>query len=144
MMIINIIIMTNSALCATSCALLLLHVLALCVLYRSASTPAALEAVYVLGPLTSIWNHASHHSSVAKWSDRIMMCVGASVDVYYYYYKVVATVGVLAVADAGLALLVLAVAAYIIGAKVYEQRAAHMLAHALIFAAHVCLLAAYT
>jgi hypothetical protein len=140
--------MSNGPLFITSCVLCIAHVLALCLLVR-ASTPWLLELVYVVGPLTSMWNHGL--TSVAlQWTDRCAMAAGACIDLYY--------IGQLSRSGdrvCAALLLASAVLAYA-GAKAARAAAredertttttndtlVHALAHALVLAAHVRLLMA--
>ena len=108
--------MTNHILCVTSCVMLLSHTQSL-----HASTPTPLVISYVLGPLTSIWNHGTT-STWAKWTDRITMTAGFLLDLHYCHSSTI------------LLLLFTSILAYLY-AK-HTHIAWHVLAHACVCLAH--------
>jgi len=73
-------IMTNTVLHATSWLMFAAHVLALALL---AAPSNLLRLVYLLGPVTSIWNHAATGRG-PKWLDRAAMAAGLALDVRYF------------------------------------------------------------
>jgi hypothetical protein len=152
--------MANATLFATACALLLAHVALLGTLCRSNET--ALQAVYVLGPLAGVWNHGTT-SAAARWTDRIAMVVGLGVDLYYVAAARLPREGDRAGVACLLALAVLAYAASRASSSSSSSASAvtavvgdgdgdgdgtrkdittHLLAHALVLAAHAWLLLA--
>jgi hypothetical protein len=69
----------NPTLFTTSCIMLAGHlILVLCFSH----SPLPLLIMYVLGPLTSVWNHGTT-SEIAKWSDRCVMTIGLGVDLWF-------------------------------------------------------------
>ncbi len=129
----SIIIMTSAPLFATSCAMLVAHCL-LVGFQWSQLVPktAAAVVLYILGSLTSMWNHGTH-CALALWSDRIVMTVGLGVDAWLCCLLPHTTQ-----AFAVGALTALAVMSYLC-AKCWKTHMAHTLAHALITSAHVLL-----
>ena len=65
----------------TSCVMLSVHLLLVCLLHG----PIPLMIVYVVGSLTSVWNHATE-SEVAKWSDRGVMTIGLGLDIWFLWH----------------------------------------------------------
>jgi len=70
--------MTNYILLASSFMMIGTHLMAICAF----SGPILLQNVYVIGSLTSIWNHSTA-CSAACWADRFVMCVGLVVDLWF-------------------------------------------------------------
>ena len=70
--------MTNYILLASSFAMIGTHLMAI----YAFSGPILLQNVYVIGSLTSIWNHSTA-CSAACWADRFVMCVGLCVDLWF-------------------------------------------------------------
>ncbi len=127
--------MTSAPLFATSCAMLVAHCLLLLLLvgFRWQLVVVVASSLYILGSLTSMWNHGTH-CALARWSDRVVMTVGLGVDAWLCCCLLPHTTQAFAVG----ALTALAVVSYLC-AKCWKTHMAHALAHALITSAHVLL-----
>jgi hypothetical protein len=139
--VIIIIIMTSAPLFATSCAMLVAHCLLVAfrwqrlLLLLLVPKTTALVALYILGPVTSMWNHGTR-CALARWTDRVVMTVGLGVDVWLWWLLPHKTE-----AFAVGALTALAVVSYMCAKWWNNQHTtlAHALAHALVTSAHVLL-----
>ncbi len=118
---------------ATACAMGLSHALALSLVSSWQLLP---HVVYLLGSLTSMWNHGVHHAA-ARWTDRAVMTVGLGVDAWLVWrlWRLVSVCKAVAVG----ALILGAVLCYVC-AKKTQSTQPHALAHAWVTAAHVLLL----
>jgi hypothetical protein len=87
--------------------------------------PRVLRVVYLIGPLTSVWNHGST-SAAAQWTDRAAMSVGCAIDCCCFRMPL----------HPGAA-----VGLYLV-AKHFASTPLHALAHACVSLVHVLALAA--
>ena len=69
--------MVNHWLCVSAIAILAPAHFWAVIHFRHA--PMVLRVLYIVGPLTSVWNHGST-SHIARWADRIAMAVGCIID----------------------------------------------------------------
>lgn len=76
--------MANPTLFATSCIMLAGHLILVCLMSNS---PLPLLVIYVVGPLTSVWNHGTT-SDIAKWSDRCVMTLGLGIDLWFLSHDI--------------------------------------------------------
>jgi hypothetical protein len=70
--------MANFILLASSFMMIGTHMIAI----YAFSGPILLQYVFVIGSFTSIWNHSTT-CIAACWTDRIVMCVGLCVDIWF-------------------------------------------------------------
>ncbi len=87
--------------------------------------------VYIVGPVTSMWNHGTT-CALARWTDRVVMTVGLGVDVWLWWLLPHKTE-----AFAVGALTTLAVMSYLSAKWWSHTTLAHALTHALVTSAHV-------
>jgi hypothetical protein len=78
--------MANPILFLSSWLMLCCHLTSLAVCARSLSYQPGLLLSYVLGPLTSLWNHGGH-SRVAMWCDRVTMLLGFLYDLHLLHMR---------------------------------------------------------
>jgi len=73
-------LMANPVLFQSSVFLGLIHIL----IVMALNADPWISLIYSIGAFTSVWNHGST-MDVAKWLDRLCMCIGTVTDIFYIW-----------------------------------------------------------